>query len=385
MKIVGVITEYNPLHAGHIYQLNEIRRHSQCDVLVVVMSGNVVQRGEFAIIDKWTRAQLAVEAGADVVFELPIIASLQSADYFAQVGVQLLSHLQCQDFYFGSEEATVAQMNQLLNSIETQKAAIDNIVQKGLNQGMGYAKAYAEAIEQYFPQLAFDMSLANQQLGLRYLVTNRQLEKPMSAHAIPRIMQSDSQQLMSATQIRKAVLQQRLKSMNVPSSTWNALQQVPVVQMEDYWPLLRYRLMTHTPMSLQRIFGIKEGIEYKLLQEVVAANSWQDLVTRMVSKRWTRAAIQRLLMSILGDISIDEMQREKQLFMTQPMTRLLAYRQTSTRYLKELRQQSLHIMNNWKQSYNETCQLMMRMDRIYQLNSVQSIDEQIVTRHALGV
>ncbi|MBD3949838.1 nucleotidyltransferase family protein [Tuanshanicoccus lijuaniae] len=385
MKIVGVITEYNPLHAGHIYQLNEIRQRSKCNVLVVVMSGNVVQRGEFAMIDKWHRAKLAVEAGADIVFELPVIASLQSADYFAQVGVQLLSHLLCQEFYFGTEMAEVHQIEQLLDSIKTQQKAIDKMVQTLARQGIGYAKAYSDAVQQWAPEVAFDMRLANQQLGLRYIDANRQLEQPMTAHAIPRKPQRESQPLMSATQIRQRMHQQQLKPDDVPQCTWEVLQQVPIVKMADYWSLLQYRLTTHTPDSLRAIFGVKEGIEYKLLQEVLAAESWDELVTRMVSKRWTRASIQRLLMAILGDISNDEMQQEKQLFNRQPMTRLLAYRQTCTRYLKELRQHSIYIMNNWKQSYNETCQLMVRMDRIYQLNSVQTIDEQTVTRHSIDI
>ena len=105
MKIVGIITEYNPFHHGHHYQLQQAKLQTQADVLVVLMSGNVVQRGEFAILTKWQRSQLALEYGADLVLELPLLASMQSADYFAQIGVELLSKVGCETIVFGTETA----------------------------------------------------------------------------------------------------------------------------------------------------------------------------------------------------------------------------------------------------------------------------------------
>ncbi|MDN6113069.1 MAG: nucleotidyltransferase family protein, partial [Tetragenococcus halophilus] len=87
MNTCGIIAEYNPFHNGHRYQLQEAREQTQADVMVVVMSGNFLQRGEPAIIDKWRRAEEALSQGADLVVELPVQWSLQSADYFAKGGV----------------------------------------------------------------------------------------------------------------------------------------------------------------------------------------------------------------------------------------------------------------------------------------------------------
>ena len=103
MSICGLIAEYNPLHNGHVWQIQQIKRNLQPEVLVVVMSGNFVQRGDFAILNKWQRARLALEAGADLVIELPIYGAVQPADMFAEEAVRILQQLQVETLVFGSE------------------------------------------------------------------------------------------------------------------------------------------------------------------------------------------------------------------------------------------------------------------------------------------
>lgn len=106
MRITGIIAEYNPLHNGHRYQLQQARAASHADLVIVCMSGNYVQRGEPAILDKWTRAQLALSNGADMVVELPFASAVQPADRFADGAVKLLAALGCQTLAFGSEYPT---------------------------------------------------------------------------------------------------------------------------------------------------------------------------------------------------------------------------------------------------------------------------------------
>ena len=110
MALIGILAEYNPLHRGHAYQLDWVKQHFPQDQILVLMSGNVVQRGEFAIIDKWHRAQAAVAAGADLVIELPTLASLQSADYFGRHGMAILAKLGVDRIVFGTESAQIAQL-----------------------------------------------------------------------------------------------------------------------------------------------------------------------------------------------------------------------------------------------------------------------------------
>ena len=120
MASVGIIAEYNPFHNGHLYQIQEIKKKYPEDTIVIAMSGNFTQRGEPAIIDKWTRANLAILAGADLVVEIPYHFTTQSADYFSYAGITLLEKLKVEKLVFGSES------NNIDNITEIAKAELEN-------------------------------------------------------------------------------------------------------------------------------------------------------------------------------------------------------------------------------------------------------------------
>ena len=112
MKVLGIIAEYNPFHNGHLYQLQECRDRAEADFVVAVMSGNFTQRGEPAIMDKWTRSRLAVQCGANLVLELPFAYAVNSAEYFAKGGVGILNGLGCVTHLgFGSEGGNINKLD----------------------------------------------------------------------------------------------------------------------------------------------------------------------------------------------------------------------------------------------------------------------------------
>lgn len=381
MKIVGLIAEYNPLHKGHQYQLKQIRRSSQCDVLVVVMSGNVVQRGQFAVLDKWQRAQIAIDSGADFVFELPLLASLQSADYFAKVGIELLALLNCSEVYFGSEQADIQTLTQFVETVEAHRAALDIEIKAALKTGLSYAASYQQAIVSVLGESHFDSSLPNHQLGIQYIKANRQLKHPMILQTIKRIKNEDG--LYSATSVREKITQGQLQSAEVPLFTWQAIQANAPVLMNDYWPLLKYQLTTHNAESLKHIFGIKEGFEVAILNQLRWAMSWDDFVNRLTSKRWTAASVNRILIAVLGNITDQQWQDYKTNYAKQPVIRLLAYRESHSYYLKDLRHQSVEIIANWKKDYADRYHLQWRIDQVYQLNPIKSLREQNLTQYPI--
>lgn len=369
MKIVGVITEYNPFHAGHAYQLDQIRLHSQCDILVVVMSGNVVQRGEFAILDKWERAQIALQSGADVVFELPLLASLQSADYFAKVSVELLSQLLCQVQYCGVESATTEQLMRHLHQLQENESAIDKAIQQHLKKGYAYPAAYGKAMTHVLGETELTIPSPNHQLAIQYLKYNQKLSHPMKFEVIPRLFQQ-TPLVLSASQVRKRYFSKKLQQEEVPDLTWRSLESHQGIAMEDYWTLLKYRLMTHTPESLRDIYLVKEGFEFKLLKEIKKAASYTQFVNRLISKRWTRSAVQRLLMATLGNVTLKEWQLYEQLFQEVPSVRLLGFRLEASDYLKQLRQQSsLRIITRLSQEDFPLYHLHYRLDSVFEQHS----------------
>ena len=375
MKVVGLIAEYNPLHDGHLYQLQKIRQLSRCDVLLVAMSGNIVQRGQFAVLDKWTRANLALAAGADLVFELPLLASLQSADYFAKYSVQLLAKLGCQSFYFGTEEASLEDLEAIVQAWTSHKDALDKSLHGYLKHGYSYAAAFQKAVDDLLSDLHVNTRLPNHLLGLQYLSVNQQLINPMKAQVIRRI--SDDTRLMNASAIRKAMDSLKELEHKIPPLTYQALGSHPQVDQEDYWPALKHMLMTMTPETLQHIQGMKEGIEHTILKAAKQADSWTGMCHLLISKRWTRASINRLLLNVLGKITKEEWQSYTNLYEKEPTVRLLGFKPMGKEYLKRIRyQKDLKIISNWSRNLVEKLFLVERMDLIYTYHSKSKIREQ---------
>ena len=118
MNVTGIITEYNPFHLGHFHHLSECKKNTCCDGVICVMSGNFVQRGMPAIIDKWKRAEIAVKNGVDLVVELPLIFSTSSAESFAYGAVALLNETKIvNNLYFGSEHGNISDLNKIASVI----------------------------------------------------------------------------------------------------------------------------------------------------------------------------------------------------------------------------------------------------------------------------
>ena len=135
MKTVGIIVEYNPLHNGHLYHIEETRRLSGCDTLICVMSGNFTQRGEPAIIDKFTRTKMAINNGVDLVIELPFVFTVQNADIFAQTSVSILNHLDVDEVYFGSETGDIGALHKLGDVLKSE--TYNNLVKAYSKQATG--------------------------------------------------------------------------------------------------------------------------------------------------------------------------------------------------------------------------------------------------------
>lgn len=221
-KVVGIITEYNPFHAGHQYMVDQIRAEYHADVIVAAMSGDFVQRGEPAIFDKYERARDALLHGVDLVVQIPVMFSTSSAEDFAAGGVAVLRSLGFVDqLVFGSESADLAKLQQMaaleLSTGSTAHAKFNAIVRDGVASGMSYPKARAEAMKLVLSgddEEAFEMMLENRSafdlqsndvLGLEYIKAVKRQGDCFEVACIRRKMS-----LPSAHSIRDAILQNEL-------------------------------------------------------------------------------------------------------------------------------------------------------------------------------
>lgn len=185
MKIVGLITEYNPFHAGHLYHMQQARELTGADYCVVLMSGSFVQRGEPAIFDKYLRTKTALLAGADLVLEIPAAFSTASAHDFAAYGVALLSAIGVDAVVFGSECGQIEILKQAAYALNHESAEFQERLRKGLKAGLTYPQARAKALEME-DTWASVLSSPNNILGIEYLRAAEDLHSPMEFYTISR-------------------------------------------------------------------------------------------------------------------------------------------------------------------------------------------------------
>ena len=188
MKVCGVIAEFNPFHQGHAYVLEQARKKTGADVIVVVMSGNWVQRGEPAIEQKWSRAKVALQNGADVVIEMPTALSCQATDRFAKGAVEILQKVGCHSLAFGSEGGDEAFFEAAVSQRQAIEKEISRFVEE--NRSLTFANQLTQlAIKKFGEESALVEALQspNQQLGLAYALENAKGEHPMQIVPITRV------------------------------------------------------------------------------------------------------------------------------------------------------------------------------------------------------
>ncbi len=279
MKTCGIVVEYNPFHNGHKIHISESRKQSGCDCLIAVMSGNYVQRGEFAITDKWQRTECALAHGVDLVIELPLIVTLQSATVFGENSVHLLKLLGVDNIAFGSETANLEEL-QKIASLPVNV----NYLKERMRKGESYPKAYGLLSDSVYP---------NDRLGICYL--RALIGSSVQPIAIKRNDNANDEmvdEICSARAIRKAVLSGQEYQNATPMVIGSP------VSNEDLWPYLRRFLIMSERSDLERIFLVREGIEKMLKDNAEKYEHYEDFLRASVSKRYTRGRIQRTLMQI---------------------------------------------------------------------------------------
>ncbi len=307
MKTAGIIVEYNPLHHGHMHHLKKTREITGADVIIAVMSGNVVQRGEFAITDKFTRTEWALEAGIDLVVELPAFFTLQNADLFAWAAVSILDALGCETLVFGSESGDVHALKAQSELMRTD--TFNERINALMQEGHSYPSANQIALEtlsgKTFTQTPNDI------LGVQYLNAIHDLRSPMEPRAIERVESGyyeaydQNRSIQSATSVRQRLLEGKAIASSVPEHVYPSLQKGSLNTLSDYDPVIRYLLAIHSKESLARIFSFEEGLESWLLRHR-DATTHEALLKSMATRRYTQARIKRSIMHMMLNTTKEE-------------------------------------------------------------------------------
>ncbi len=317
MRVVGIIAEYNPLHNGHIYHLEQARALSKADYCVVVLSGNFVQRGEAACTDKFTRAAWALKAGADLVLELPSAYAVAAAERFATGGVRTLGATGVvTDLAFGCEAPDLQLLYQISDVIASEPPALQEAIKKHLSMGKSYPRARFDALTEYgVPKNMLNaIAQPNNILAVEYLRAIRQYANGIEPLPIPRIgtgyhSEDIVGEYASATAIRKAIVDGRSEILNtMPSFVGGPLMYDDqfIIAQESLSDMMLYAIRRLSPAQLACLPDVSEGFENVLFRAVREVRTLQDFFEAIKTKRYTLARCKRIAVCALLGITNDQ-------------------------------------------------------------------------------
>ncbi|MBD7907229.1 nucleotidyltransferase [Sporosarcina gallistercoris] len=354
MKAVGIVVEYNPFHNGHLYHATSAKDQTDSDLVIAVMSGNFLQRGEPALIDKWTRTEMALENGVDLVFELPYERATSNAPSFAAGAIQLLDAAGCSSFCFGSENGTIAPFTETLSRITSVRSEYDNLIRESVQQGMSYPKALNRAYSTLIRTTkaeheTVDLSLPNNILGFHYMEAAKEIGTSMEPATLPRLGAGYHDDVVhdtpiaSATGIRKEFFERRSTEhiqQFVPDSVYRSLNEWLTKRKsfgswEGFYPILRLQILRDGPERLSTIADVTEGIENLLYKAAKQSDTFQQFMGVVKSKRYTWTRIQRMLTHIYTGFTY----RNRASMQAPDHLRLLGMTSIGQAYLKERKEE----------------------------------------------
>jgi predicted nucleotidyltransferase len=317
VRTIGLITEYNPFHSGHLHHLQESLRIAGAEASVAVMSGHFLQRGEPALVDKWTRAEMALAAGVDLVLELPFVFACNSAPYFAEGAVLTLDALGVVDgLCFGSEAGSIPPLDRVARLLAAAADEVATGTADALRQGLSYPAARARILAELAPDLPPALLASpNNILAIEYLRALHLHASPMRAWTIPRIgagyhSPDVSGPVASATGIRKLIGAGRGVDPFLPAACRpilnRALGEGRFLDHERLFTVLQAFLQQEAD-SLRGIYQVEHGLAQRMTGKAMSAATFAELVDAIKSRQWTQTRIQRVLIYILLQVTGAEM------------------------------------------------------------------------------
>lgn len=316
MKIAGLIAEYNPFHNGHLYHIEKTKELTDADYIIVVMSGNFVQRGTPAIMPKHLRAKAALESGASLVLELPACYATGSAEFFAYGAVSLLDKLGCVDsICFGSECGNVEMLQNIAKLIYEEPPKYKDSLDRYLRFGNSFPLARQKAVEDYFGSGNLSSILAepNNILGIEYLKALYRLNSTMKPYTVQRRVShyhdTELQEAYSsASAIRKSFTENHFMHLEkqVPDTSISLLkenyQKRYPIYTNDFSILLKYRLLNETKSSLTEYADVSEELANRIINNLNSYMNFEQFCELLKTKEVTYSRISRALLHILLNI-----------------------------------------------------------------------------------
>lgn len=339
MRLCGVIAEYNPFHNGHAHQLAEARRRSGCDYLIVCMDGGMTQRGDAALLDKGTRARMALLHGADLVIELPALFAVRPADWFARGGVLTLGALGIDVLSFGCETDDLELLTRLKTAFHGNDPSIEQAVRDRLSAGQSHARARGEAVSEALNVPSSLLASPNLTLALEYMRAADALERPVEFYPVARrgdYHDPGLGEFSSASAIRAAVLagQGGWRSAmpdDCAETLRRCLDEGRYARPDALDTTLIYLLRREK--SLNGLCDVTEGFDNLFLRHAQTCWSREDLLEKVKCKRYTYARLNRFCAHVLMNLT----RADAQTHPAPEYIRVLGFRQDAQPLMKHLK------------------------------------------------
>ena len=380
-KVLGIIAEYNPFHNGHIYHLEKAKEDTGSTYTVAIMGGNFTQRGSTSLIDKWSKTQVAIQSGIDLVIELPVLYSISSAENFADGAIKILDSLKVVDYLsFGAETSNIEILDKCAEVLYKEPREYKNLLSHELSKGISFPKARENALMMYLNNIrkfANVLSSPNNILGIEYLKALKKYKSsikpvPIQRYEVGYNELGYSQNFASSTAIRNIIKNNGFDILRrlVPPASYTALiENIKaghiVTDLSVFEKEIIYQLRKMDVSEIAELPDVSEGLEFAIKNAANSCNTIVEFLNIIKSKRYTSTRIQRILLYSLLGITKKDIALSKKI---QPYIRVLGFNQRGKFLISEIAKANskLEILTSVKRfidtNNNKNLKLMLDKD-----------------------
>ena len=346
--VLGIIAEYNPFHNGHLYHLLKSKEKTKATATIAVIGGNFTQRGETSIVDKWTKAEMALKNGVDLVLELPTLYSISSAENFADGAIKILNSLKIVDtISFGAETEDISKLNIIANIVYDEPKMYKDFLDEGLRNGKSFPKAREEAVLKCLNDKSYAtiLSSPNNILGIEYLKALKKRRSKIKPICIKRkdvghLTLEYNGEIASATAIRNMIKLNRMKDVKTyttPSSYTILTDEIKkghfVNDISQFENIMIYNLRNMSLEQIANMPDVSEGLENLIKKAANSCNTIDEFINIVSSKRYTQTRIRRILLYSLLKITKKDMNISKK---CNPYIRVLGFNKQGKELLSKI-------------------------------------------------
>lgn len=360
MNVIGVIAEYNPFHFGHLYQLEKIKEMYEDSIIIAVVSSCFTQRGDVSIINKWKKTEVCLDNGIDLVVELPFFYATQSSDIFAKGAISILNSLGVDTLVFGSECDDVELLKNVAR-MQLYDEDYNNIVKDYLSLGFNYPTSLSKAIKD---KLGLEINKPNDLLALSYVKQVMLINDSINIVSIKRTNDYHGKvidgNIVNASLIREYFRDGKDIVNYIPSYEIEMLYKD--VSMENFYLYLRLWIINNID-NLDSFLDVDEGIENRIKKYIYEADSWEELVSLIKTKRYTYNRINRMLLHILVNLKKKDVEE-----INIDYIRVLGFNGKGKNHLNKIKKKlDVKVITNYKNGISNLLNLEYKISCIYGL------------------